>query len=712
VGFLNPWILAGLAAVSVPILIHLLNKFRVRKSRWAAMRFILESLQKNRRRLQIEDLILLILRCLVVVCLILAFARPVLRALLPALPGGNGPAAIAIVLDNSASMGQSNGVSNRFAEAKKTIGEMLGHLDAGSQVAFFLVSDRPDALIAKPSPDITRARRSLELAAIADRPTNLAQGIRAAFEALKPVPSQRREILVYTDSQASGWRDLDEIRQLAAANPGIALNPVILGDKGEDNLAIIGLQEEGGVPAAGRPCRFRVDVANYGAQPVSGLRVTLSSDGQPPSDEALIQQIAPGATESVHLFARLDSSGFHAVTASIPPDRLAIDNERAGAVQAADRIGVLIVENSTQVPPGDRDGFFLANALAPVSGDQLKQYYLNVASVPFSGLAKASLSSYDAVFLCNPGSLSDSLVASLKTYVGQGGNLVIFPGPATDPAAWGKNAALQTLLPATLGPKKTASPPVALQSSGFDHPVTAIWNDRGEGSLSAVRYTNYFPLAPRHGEAPGASASTILRLANNDPAAVEWPFGKGRVVLFNAPATPQWSNLPLHPGFVALTQRLLGYLNRGSATRLVLTPGETFELPVATELLGKDFSIVRPGKDSARRPAGRVEMADQRAVISYRDTDAVGAYRIYIGQEEHAAAVFAVQLDPTESDLRQEKRAEVEALAAPASSGSAAPQAAAMTMQVKKEYWALFLWLAALLALAEAALAHRMSVSR
>lgn len=710
-GFLNPWVLGGLAAVSVPIAIHLLNKFRIQRTRWAAMRFVQDSLRRNRRRLQIEDLLLLILRCLVVAALVVAFARPVLQALVPGVFGGSdGPAATVVLLDNSASMGQSNGVTTRFEDGRKEIREMLDQLPAGSQLAFYLVSSRADPLIAKPASDLPRFRRSLELAEVSDRATDLVRGIRAGYEALKSMEGQRREIQVFTDSQAPAWKGLGDIQKLQQANPNIQLKPVVLGAAGEDNLAVIGLRAEGGVPAAGQPCRFRVDVANYGAKTAEGVRVTIAADDQPPSDETLLPRIEPGATQSANLFVRFDAPGFHAVTARIPPDRLAVDNQRSTALQAVDRMEVLIVDGNGQAPASERDGYFLANALAPIATDRTKKYYLNISTVPFAGMGRASLPSYDTVFLCNPGTFSDQAVAALKTYVSDGGNLVIFPGSKTDPAAWKKNAALSALLPATFGPKKKdVKPPVALQNDGFDHPVTSIWNDKGEGALSAVKYTEWFPLEVKKGE---AKAAVLLRMANGEAAAAEWAVGRGRVVVFNDPAIPQGNNLVLHPGFVALTQRLMGYLNRGSSARLVLGPGETFELPVAMELLGKDYSIVRPGDDATRRPAGRVELADQRAVVRYRDTDAVGAYRIYIGQDDHPSAVFAVQMDATESDLRQAPLAEIEALAKAPADAPEPSTAAAPRMQVKKEYWTVLLWLAALLALAEAALAHRMSASR
>src|SRR5438046_6857480 len=74
--FLNPWyMVAGGAMVSSPIIIHLINRMRYKRIRWAAMEFLLKSQKKNRRRLIIEQLILLALRCLLVLLAVLLVAR-------------------------------------------------------------------------------------------------------------------------------------------------------------------------------------------------------------------------------------------------------------------------------------------------------------------------------------------------------------------------------------------------------------------------------------------------------------------------------------------------------------------------------------------------------------------------------------------------------------------------------------------------------------
>src|SRR5262245_43753276 len=80
--FLNPfYMVAGGALVSSPILIHLINRMRFRRIRWAAMEFLLKSQKRNRRRLIIEQLILLLLRCLLVLLAAILVARYVGPAL-------------------------------------------------------------------------------------------------------------------------------------------------------------------------------------------------------------------------------------------------------------------------------------------------------------------------------------------------------------------------------------------------------------------------------------------------------------------------------------------------------------------------------------------------------------------------------------------------------------------------------------------------------
>ena len=79
IGFLNPLLLLGILGVSVPVLIHLLNRYRFRETDWAMMRFLIPATRIRSRQIKVQDVLLLVLRCLAVLLVMLALARPTIR---------------------------------------------------------------------------------------------------------------------------------------------------------------------------------------------------------------------------------------------------------------------------------------------------------------------------------------------------------------------------------------------------------------------------------------------------------------------------------------------------------------------------------------------------------------------------------------------------------------------------------------------------------
>lgn len=706
--FLNPMMLAGLAAVSVPIIIHLLNKFRVKTTDWGAMRFLLDSVQKNQKKVKMEDLILLILRCLLVALAVFAFARPVLKALAAGGEDSGEPVAAIVLLDNSASMSQSAGATTLFDQAKKEIGTWLDKQPSQSMAALYLVSNRTEPLIAKPGIDLGLFRKMLAEAETSDHGTDLSQGLRLAVESLKTVTGRPREIRIYTDGQAGGWIKGAEMLKLAEENPGIRIKTVIIGEKAQDNVGLVALRAEGGVVAARQPCRFHVEVANYGANAVENVKVSLAIDGGTPAGDATIARIEPGTKQAASIMVSFPDAGPHSVVASIPPDAFAADNKRTAAMDVVSQMNVLIAEENPSVPALDRDGFFVANALVPLAPDQISRHYLatvptSIADLP-AELSNKNNTASQAIFLCNPGAIPASIAEALRTYVRNGGNLIIFPGPQTNPEEWKNNAALQELLPAELGvptEEVEGAAPLSWQANNFSHPVSALWNDSAQGSLAAVKFMRHFPLTLKKG-----SPRVVVQLSNGEPSVVEWAFGEGNVVLFNSTATPEWNNLPLHPAFVPFLQRLMGHLNRGNESRLTLAPGEAFRKVGDEQWKGSDFSVQRPGSD-ASRTAGQVVSDDKQSFIRYASTDKAGAYKVSIGSD--LIAMFAVQMDPEESDVRRADPAVITALENVKRDESATTAA---RMVVTKEFWTPLIWIVAAIFVVEALLAHRISHAR
>ena len=159
-------------------------------------------------------------------------------------------------------------------------------------------------------------------------------------------------------------------------------------------------------------------------------------------------------------------------------------------------------------------------------------------------------------------------------------------------------------------------------------------------------------------------------------------------------------------------QRLSGYVSRHeSPDKLTLAPGAVFEHTVASDLVGHEYSVVRP--DSKGKPVigGKVELVNREAMVRYRDTELAGPYRVLINGSDLAAGAFAVQMDPLESNLQTVPD---DALADFKKGGTEAASTAATTPPggVRKEFWATLIWLAAIIAVVEMMLAHKFSLAK
>ena len=713
--FLAPIVLAGLAAVGAPVAIHLLNKMRVKIVKWGATRFLNSAIKKNERRVRIEDLLLLALRCLLVAMLVLAFARPVIN------PGGAGPEAAGnssrvavLVLDDSASMSQSNGVETRFDSARASAGKALDELGPGSQAALFLVTDRVSQIVPRPTENLALVRRSLDISKPSDRTSDLLPAVRQAIETLRPVAGANKEVLVFTDNQALAWAQIDALKPLLAENPEVRVRVIPAGEHGEDNLAVSAIKPESLVPAVGQLFGCLVEISNWGTAPVNGVRVTLSLDGGAPSDEAVIERIDSGQSRSVRLNVRFSDAGYHTLGASIPPDRMPADNERALALQVVDQVRVAVVEGTAAAQKQDRDGFFLTNALMPVPESRRADYFLKAQAHPLAWLDDADLSREEIIFLSNVGKLSPAVSEKLKKYVLDGGSLVIFPGPNVTPPDYNDNSALRDILPAAYEAEREtgkSGDDAAWQSKDYRHPVTALWNETKSSSLGSVRTAHYFPLRIVPGKTGDEAPQTIVSYANGTPAAVDRKAGKGRVVMFGSSATTKWTNFPIHPNFVPFLKRLTGYLTQvRNPANLNLLPGSVFQQVVSPDLAGREFLVLRPDADGKQRSAGTVERADRSGLVRYRDTEKAGAYRLLLANDNRPLAAFAIQMDPAESNLRVEGADRLAFLNAGQS--AAGKVEAPVSAGVRREFWTLLVLLAFLVALAEMVLAYRFSLSK
>ncbi|MBO5502321.1 MAG: BatA domain-containing protein, partial [Clostridia bacterium] len=158
--FFSPWMLLGLAAAATPIILHLLRKRTAERILWGAWMFLADSLRFKRRKLMLEDIVLLVLRTLTLAFAALAFARPFLPEL--RFFGGTGmDKDVVLVIDASASMKlRDPSGTTAFAKALEEARSLVKESPRGT--AFGIVIGEGTPGILTPSP-ISAKREVLEM---------------------------------------------------------------------------------------------------------------------------------------------------------------------------------------------------------------------------------------------------------------------------------------------------------------------------------------------------------------------------------------------------------------------------------------------------------------------------------------------------------------------------------------------------------------------
>ena len=654
--FLNPVFLSALALVGIPLLIHLIRRRKQKVVKWAAMEFLRQSQKKQRRRMRIEEFILLTLRILIVALAAMAFARPVVRAIGSALLSQNTRVYAVIVLDNSYSMGQrgSDGKSS-MERAQAYSGQILTKiLKPGDSASLVLLSDKPETLINSPSFDRDLVARRIKGVALKDRGTDYLATAQLVNKLLKASKASVKEVYWLTDDQASGWsgskkenartvwQDMAKQARLvwvsAGAPPG-----------NRDNLVVE-------APLVGRelvtpqlPVRIEARIVNHGAKPRNDVLVNLLIDGRMAGSKRV--SIPPGK-DALASFpqTRFPTPGTHVGRIELADaahvDGLERDNGANFVVRCRDRIKVLVQDMHPTSDPTKSDSFYLLNAMAPGGAQESLVAKLREGE----GLGGVSLRDYDVVILTGLGNLSTGDRRALLEYAQAGGGLLLFPGAGTETSR--VNADLGGdigLLPARLTGRKVLSDENAatLNPASVAHPALSMFKDTSSLNVASARFTQYFGLEPTPDANDPNAVQVMMKFNNGDPAFVERHVQLGKVILAASSAGSAWNQLPLKPSYVPLVYQLLFYLGQGAASHRNVAQEESLFLALPLTDANKPVRVTTPdGRTSTQNSA-----LDARGVtFSYGATQQAGVYKVAV-QGSGTQDAFAVNLPTDESDL-------------------------------------------------------------
>lgn len=681
-GFASPWLLWGLAAAGAPILIHLLSRRKPREMTWAAMRFLIEAVRKNSRRLQMEQWLLLALRTLILILVTLALARPTFETL-GTFFQADLPAHRILVLDASLSMGASGSdegdTTSAWERTKQVARKIVDEPSQGDAWQLVRLSSIPPQTVIKaPAYQAAAVAAEIDALVLPAGPADAARGLAQVIELLKSVPAlPRKEVYIVSDFQTATWspaeadeaaRLREQMRLLGEAAQVVLID---LGTANRANVAVTGLALVDPMAVVGRAARARVSVRNYGSSEVTNYPVELLVDGRPAEVKRV--RIAPGEEWSDVLTAEFATGGEHRLSARIPDDELLLDNERFLAVAVKDRLRVLLVSgrNGTEPLSGATD--FLALALDPrragpgsvagaapsvlggtePAGTGLVIEPVVISEGEFSG---TDLSRFQAIFLCDVRTFTPREVRQVENFVRGGGGVIWSVGGnvAVDDynqLLWREG---QGLLPAKLGARVGKSPPEAGEATydfrvpDYSHPLVNAFEGNPDAGLETTRTFAYLKAERGQGAGSGSTGQVAIEFDSGDPAVIEHRVGAGRVILVTTTLDSEWSSWPLWPSYVPMMQELALYAVTGRGTTQSVLVGAPLDQTVRTNGLDLQVSIVRP--DGSQRPAS-VTVEGPLATYRYDETDLAGMYEARFTGVELAPELHAVNVDTRESDL-------------------------------------------------------------
>lgn len=625
--FFNPLMLLGLVAAAIPILLHLLNLRKLRTIEFSTLRFLQQIERTQVRRLKLQQWLLLLLRTLLVVLAVLAFARPVVRTSLPVL-GGQVRSSVVIVLDNSPSMDMQDDRGNRFRWAIRQAEQILSSLKSGDEVA--LVT--PGALLQSKSLSFTTAlgavRDELASLPLAYGSVSLRDLLDAARGILATAQNAHRELYVISDFQMSMLVPREDSLEQVLPAERVIIVPASSGsslgqlDLGIDSIGIVTRLIE-----PGKPIEIAVRIHNNSSSDARGSVVRLRFGTAQVAQRAF--DLPAGQVRTFTLVAPAPLSGAVAARVELEPDACESNNVRYAACIVPRIPRILVI--------GTPKNAMYVEAVLSALGERQSP---RVERIPPDQLGRIQLDVYDVVIVTSM--LSSSAVEQLRASLASGrSNALVFAdadAPLEEQQRMARALGIGPLDQLT----RKESRVWELRSLDEQHPLFAgVFHREEHAALAQVE-------SPEIRQASPSTGGVALISMERGAFLSEHTLGSGRILYCALPPTFEWSTFPTTGLFPVLVGRAVLYLAAHGTIGIDVTVGRRCQLEIPSRYAEEStFLLLDPsGSTSAVEPlrlAGRTVVDLGRPLIP-------GTFTVESVAQREAVTVASVNI-PAEETL-------------------------------------------------------------
>ncbi len=555
--FLNPFVLFGLAAAAIPILLHLLNLRKLKTIDFSTLRFLKELQKTSIRKLKAQQIILLILRTLIVIFSVLAFSRPTIKSTLPSI-GTHAKSSIIVVLDNSLSMDITDEDGNRFSKAKKLTSEILGALEEGDEMAFIPLSSLIKNRKRSFSRNFAWLKEEIDHCSVNPATASLNDGLRAAQGLLDASLHVNKEIYILTDLQQQEIHslELDSIKLFDDKTSVFLLPSLESKNSIDQNISIDTAIFISRVYAKDKPVELQTKLYNSSVTDAKGIIVSVLFNGERVAQRTV--DIGAGSYINVSLQGIPHTTGLIKGEIQIENDVLESDNHRYFSFIISSAPKVALIGNQIETD-------FISLSIAP-HASLLKSYSANQsASVHFED--------FDLLILA--ATLSQTEMQRIDAYIQNGGSVLFFPSSTESIAVQQQFFSGMGLGPIIFQEFSESNPGICI-SADRQHPIL-------QGVFKGFNSESGLGDSPKIMKALCTQAGQSIISMQGGSFLNEIRRGEGKVMYCAVPPSPAWSSFPFTGLMPTIIYRSAQYLSAKEVFTLEKTAGQEAIILIPTK---------------------------------------------------------------------------------------------------------------------------------
>ncbi|MFO7937877.1 MAG: BatA domain-containing protein [Kiritimatiellia bacterium] len=647
ISFLNSAFLWGLAALTIPLILHFIQSSRTERLPFSTIRFLKAAHKRSSRRVKMENFLLMLLRLLLLALLVIAFAMPVIRTTKFGNILGRTSRDVAVVIDGSYSMNYRLSRQVVWDQAKELAVDIIRGLGDNDRFCIYLAGEQLKPVYEQMSGNKEEAVSLLKNLPKPVGSSELCPAVIAALDVLeKDSRRSERELHIISDYQRLPWagfrrnHESPDDNGILAENNGVGTNvwdPALVSDNTTCFVTLLGTPEPENSAAVDvelapelitedTPCRVSVTLSR--TAPSMDSAVSIFVDGKEVGRQAAA--VEEGRDSKTQFMLPPMSGGVHALRVETPDDALADDNAFYFLIRVREKLPVLCVGEK-------HNTLFLRTALDAGSEGVSP---VDAKTVSPAALAAENFASYSCVFLCDAVNLPGQEIARLERYAASGGLLIVFPGDRavlSDYSRW-------SVLPAK--PISFIEPPPEdrrhlLTWDRPQHPVLRNLAEDGFAPSLVIKRQLNIPSVEENAE-------SIVSTSAGEPFLATRSHKRGAVMLFSVAADRSWSDFPLSPFYLPLMHQIIRYAAGVGGGRPYIDAADSLSLTEHLPEATRASILTKPdGKQAALRSA----MVEGSRVIYAEGLNQPGQYTLQVSGTDTAEPALAVNMPRIESDL-------------------------------------------------------------